>query len=140
MRTNLLNYYKVTACVHLKSYNKKVNMCLLLMEYSIFTSHSPLSIFFRRFVLGEEWANNKNLDIILLTYSKGVQNLCFVAVDARIQKFVYITSKQKYTINLSSLISFSYAVKKGEKLTQSTIPLFIVNRMAQFQLRVTFHL
>ena len=46
------------------------------------------------------------------------KTLCFIAVDYRIRKlwaFVYVTSKQSYAIDFSSLISSLYAVKNGNR-------------------------
>ena len=68
----------------------------------------------------KEGTNNKNLDIILFAYSRGLEDLCFVAVDPRIRKlwaFVYVTLNPSYVIDFSSRIFPLYAVKKGDKRT-----------------------
>ena len=90
-------------------YKALITMREILAYY--FKIHKYLSDSF----LVEEGTNNKNLDIILFTCSRGVGKYLFCCSKPKdTQALVYVTSKRSYTIDFSSPISPLYAVQKDE--------------------------
>ena len=64
------------------------------------------SIVFNAYFLVKEGTNNKKLDIVLFAYSRGVGNLCFVAVDASYENL--FTSRQSDRTRLIFFTKFTF--------------------------------
>jgi len=70
--------------------------------------------FVNTFFLVKKGSSGKNLDIILLAYSRRAQNFLFCWSGRELWPFVYVMSILLHAINLSSQIPSLYMVKEGD--------------------------